>query len=168
MDIYNYLNNDGEDIHTRHCAVKLSKKIITDAINELLNFYALLVKAILNDIPNCALINDIYSFKMPNYIAILQLCGLVDISEDIYRSKILDRFHNIKDQAYSYKNERIAQKVLLEEFKSHIEFFASQLDIIKKNNMYDEDFLVYVIMFDIRHYKHNRNQSRTFRKENLK
>ncbi len=164
-DMHDYLNGDDSKLLTMSHTTKLNKDIITQAIVELKDFYSLLTLVIIEECESRdAIIEELYSYKMPNYIAILQHCGLVDVNEDVYRSKILDRFHNIKAQAINYRNERMDKKVLLKEIKSHVEFFSKQLDLIEKYNMYDEDFLIFTIMFDIRHFKHNRNNNKSLRK----
>jgi hypothetical protein len=74
----------------------------------------------------------------------------------VYRSKLLSRLLNIKEQVSNFKDGRMMQFALACEFSEHLKYLSSQINLVKENNMYGEDFLVYVIMFDIRHYKHNR------------
>ena len=92
--------------------------------------------------------------KVDNFIAVLQICGLVDLSNNQFRSKILSRIQNIKEQVSNYCDERMPQEKLEEEFVSHLDYFTQQKQMI--DQMQGEDFLVYVIMFDTRRYKHNR------------
>ena len=164
-DVYDYLEGNRPDIYTKTCAVKLDKELIKGAVNELYMLFSLIAEAISSGVIDHKTVCDIAEYKMPNYIAILQLCGLIDINDDVYRSKILSRFHNIKDEIISYRDMRMDKDKLLEEFRHHLEFFSEQLDYIKKYNMYGEDFLVYTIMFDIRHYKHNRNQNKVLKRK---
>ena len=42
---------------------------------------------------------------------------------------------------------------LIYEFEFQLQYISSQLYTIENTNMYEEDFLIYVIMFDIRPYK---------------
>lgn len=163
--IHDYLNGETDELLTMSPTTILSKEIIENALRELTEFYSLLTTALLEECnPMHEVIEKLYSYKMPNYIAVLQHSGLVDVNEDIYRSKILDRFHNIKAQTINYRNERMDKTLLLKELKAHVEFFSKQLNLINEYKMYDEDFLVFTIMFDIRHFKHNRNSNKSLRK----
>ena len=55
--------------------------------------------------------------------------------------------------------------IFANEYAEHIDYIGSQLKLINDYELYDEDFLIYVIMFDIRHYKRNR-KNKMLRKQN--
>lgn len=154
--IYMYLDGKDVDTHTKKCAIKLTRELIASARTEMFDFYNL-IKSV-HEV-NEYTFNEIYeisSFRLPNYIAILELCGIVDMNEDVFRSKFLARFLNIKDQIRNYRENRMDLHILDGEFTSHLEYLSEQINILKEYEISDEDFLAYVILFDIRHFKHNR------------
>lgn len=146
-----YLNNMPNHTNIKATATQLSLAIIQNAINEITALRDLIVKSIMEP-SNMDLVN----YNPVNYIALLQMCGLVDISNNVYRSKLLSRIINMKQQVRNYNDDKMRRATFAEEFRSHLEYVSYQLDIINTNKMYNEDFLVYIIMFDIRHYKKNR------------
>lgn len=165
MDVRDYLNGTLEgELNTKCSTCTLSKEIIQQAIKEVVGFYELVGRIAEQELVSSTEITEVMQYKLPCYTAILQICGLVDISEDAYRSKFLDRFINIKDQVTNYKDGRMDRAAFNSEFKAHLKYLSKQIGIIKDYNMYEEDFLVYTIMFDIRHYKHNRSR-RVLRKD---
>lgn len=148
-----YLNKKPNNINIKNSALILNSELIKRAISELNELHYLLSNVVENNVFNSDILYDILNFKPNNYIAILQICGLVDISNDIFRSKILSRILNIKEQIVNYKNGRMKKEKLIYEFEFQLQYISSQLYTIENTNMYEEDFLIYVIMFDIRPYK---------------
>ena len=164
-DLNLFLNGKINSINVKASTINLTKDLIQNAIKELNDFCLLLGKIAYKDDFSSQTLYDIIHFKLNNYIAILQLCGLLDISDDIYRSKTLARILNAKNQAENYKDGKMNSSLLVVEYIEHIAYFKSQFKIINEYKLYEEDFLIYVIMFDIRHYKHNR-KNRILRKDN--
>ena len=132
----------------------MSDELIQNAINEISTITDTLRAIVLNNDYNFTLLRSLQRMKVDNFIAVLQICGLVDLSNNQFRSKILSRIQNIKEQVSNYCDERMPQEKLEEEFVSHLAYFTQQKQMI--DQMQGEDFLVYVIMFDTRRYKHNR------------
>lgn len=166
IEMAHMLNDEPVDtcIELKNSTIKLVKPLIQSAMQEVFQFYDLVLNVATDDDYNYTTLKAIETFKVENYIAILELCGLVNISEDLYRSKFLSRFLNIKEQVKNYLEGRMKRDIFRSEFSEHLKYLRSQLNIIKEYNMTNEDFLVYTIMFDIRHYKHNR-KNRVFRKD---
>lgn len=163
-DLNLFLNGKISSINVKAPTISLTKKLIENAIKELNSFYQLLENVAYENDFSSQTIYDVIHFKLNSYIAILQLCGLLDISDDIYRSKTLARILNAKNQAENYKEGKMNSSLLVSEYIEHIAYFKSQFKIIEEYKLYEEDFLIYVIMFDIRHYKHNR-KNRILRKD---
>lgn len=162
LTVESCLNGNEVPTYLKNCATPLSKELIRNALSEILTFYKLLVYIQENDAYDSEYLYRVSTFKIPNYVALLEMCGILDVSNNIYRSKFLARFLNIKDQVQSYNEEKMSRKILDSEFKSHIEYITEQFSIIAKFNMSEEDILAFLILFDIRHYKHNR-KSRVYR-----
>ncbi len=157
-DLHAYLNGDLTVEYGNKCpTIVLSQQMIERAIDEIFDFYTLVSEvATGNGTLSHEHLDLILTYKIPNYIAILQLCGIVDLSEGLSRSKFLDRFLNIKDQVANYRDNRMKKETFLKEFREHLDYLSKQKKIIEEYNMKEEDFLVYSILFDIRHYKPNR------------
>ncbi len=155
-DLYRFLIGEKSEIYTKNCAIKLDKDIIQNALNELYKLYYLLKKvAIYNDY-SLNTLTELENLKISNYIAILQICGIVNIDENIYRSKLLSRFFNIKEQVKNYLDEKMIKTILSKEFSSHFKYISRQVQLLEKYNIANEDFIIFTIIFDIRHYKNSR------------
>lgn len=155
-DIHSYLDGKDVKINFKSCAVELSRPLLTNALKELFDLYHLINDVYEKDDYTFNELYQISTFRFPNYIAVLQLCGIIDINEDVYRSKLLARLLNIKDQVRNYRENRMTLDILKTEFSSHVDFLAEHVDRIREYDISEEDLPAYLIMFDVRHYKHNR------------
>ena len=155
-DVHSYLNGEDVEINFKSCAVSLNRQLLTNALKELFDLYHLITDVYEKNDYTFDELHAISSFRFPNYIAVLQLCGIIDINEDVYRSKLLARLLNIKDQVRNYRENRMNLDILKSEFSSHVDFLTEHVDRIREYDISEEDFPAYLIMFDIRHYKHNR------------
>lgn len=155
-DVHSYINGKDIEINFKSCAVELTRALLTNALKELFDLYHLIKDVHEKNDYTYDELYAISSFRFPNYIAVLQLCGIIDISEDVYRSKMLSRLLNIKDQVRSFRENRMILALLASEFSTHVEFLQEHIDRIREYDICEEDFPAYLIMFDIRHYKHNR------------
>lgn len=153
-EVATYLQNPNFSIHSENSAIHLSNELIQNAIAELFSVITLLKAIVLYDDYSYPLLRELQHVKIDNYIAILQICGLVDMNNNQFRSKNLSRIQNIKEQVSNYCDQKMPQEKLAEEFNSHLDYFTEQAELIE--TMQGEDFLIYVIMFDTRRYKYNR------------
>ena len=153
-EVANHLKGQTISMHSKNKTIYLSEELIQNAINEISTITDILRAIVLNNDYNFSQLRSLQRMKVDNFIAVLQICGLVDLSNNQFRSKILSRIQNIKEQVGNYCDERMPHEKLEEEFVSHLDYFTQQKQMI--DQMQGEDFLVYVIMFDTRRYKHNR------------
>ncbi len=156
LDLNEFLNGNIDNVNVKDSTIQLNKELINNAINEIYSFLNLLIDIVKDSNYSSKTIHDIIHFKFESYTAILQICGLINISDNVFRSKLIARVLNVKEQTINFKEERMSMSTLCHEFRQHIDFFANQISLIEENELTDEDFIIYVIMFDIRHYKHNR------------
>ena len=119
------------------------------AIKEILDFYTLISSN--NITPK--IINEILSYNLKYYIYILKFCNIIDTSENINYSKIYHRILNLKNNCISYLKNRVSINRLKDEFKIQYTFFKNYLYILNKYNLYNEDFIIYTILFDIKSNK---------------
>lgn len=160
-----YLNGQIESVNVKAPTITLKKQMIQNSIKEFCNFYALLKKVADDSDYSYQTLYDIIHFRLDNYTSILQLCGLINISDNEFRSKFLSRVINVKIQTENFKDGKMSPIIFANEYAEHIDYIGSQLKLINDYELYDEDFLIYVIMFDIRHYKRNR-KNKMLRKRN--
>lgn len=156
LELKNYLEGNSDYINVKSSVIKLTKELISNSIKEIHDFYDLIQKVAVQEDLSYDTLYKILHFSFESYIQLLQLCGLINISDNIFRSKLLARVLNAKEQVKNYKEDRMPYTTLEEEFIKHAEYLSSQLRLIEENNLTQEDFLIYIILFDIRHYKHNR------------
>ncbi len=155
LDMNEFLNGNIDNVNVKDSTIHLNKELINNAINEVYSFLNLLIDIVKDSNYSSKTIHDIIHFKFESYTAILQICGLINISDNVFRSKLIARVLNVKEQTLSFKEDRMSKSSLYHEFRQHIDFFANQISLIEKNKLTDEDFIIYVIMFDIKHYKHS-------------
>lgn len=156
LELKNYLEGNSDYINVKSSVIKLTKELISNSIKEIHDFYDLIQKVAVQEDLSYDTLYKILHFSFESYIQLLQLCGLINISDNIFRSKLLARVLNAKEQVKNYKEDRMPYTTLEEEFIKHAEYLSSQFRLIEENNLTQEDFLIYIILFDIRHYKHNR------------
>lgn len=156
LELKNYLEGNSDYINVKSSVIKLTKELISNSIKEIYDFYDLIQKVAVQEDLSYDTLYKILHFSFESYIQLLQLCGLINISDNIFRSKLLARVLNAKEQVKNYKEDRMPYTTLEEEFIKHAEYLSSQFRLIEENNLTQEDFLIYIILFDIRHYKHNR------------
>lgn len=156
LELKNYLEGNSDYINVKSSVIKLTKELISNSIKEIYDFYDLIQKVAIQEDLSYDTLYKILHFSFESYIQLLQLCGLINISDNIFRSKLLARVLNAKEQVKNYKEDRMPYTTLEEEFIKHAEYLSSQFRLIEENNLTQEDFLIYIILFDIRHYKHNR------------
>lgn len=156
LELNNYLEGNTDYINVKSSAIKLDKDLLSNSLREIYDFYDLVLKVAHEKDLSYDTLYKIAHFSFDSYTQVLQLCGLINISENIFRSKLLARILNAKEQVKNYKEDRMPYTTLEEEFIKHAIYLSSQINLIKENNLFDEDFIIYIIMFDIRHYKHNR------------
>lgn len=149
-----HLKDQTKPVHSENKTINLTEELIDGAIADIYNIYTVLNAIVLCNDYSFPLLRELQHIKVDNFIAILQVCGLVDLNNNQFRSKLLSRIQNIKEQVSNYCDEKMPQEKLVEEFTSHLDYFTQQKQMI--DQMQGEDFLVYVIMFDTRRYKHNR------------
>lgn len=131
--------------------IELNLNTIKLAINEIVNFHNILS---LNNITYK--INAILNYKLKYYIYILKFCNILNIYENTNYSKIYHRIFNLKDNCISYLKNKISIDKLKNEVKIQYEFFGNYLYILNRYNLYNEDFIIYTILFDIKSNKqHN-------------
>lgn len=154
LDLHSYLNGTKAKINTVNCAFKLDNYIVQKAMFEIFEFYSLLESTFNKNRFHEEILDELYSYKISNYIAILQFLNLVDINNDICNSKILSRFHNIKEEIDNYYDDKMNQLILINEFNEHLKYFSKQIEFIKQYKLLEaEDFLIYILLFDIKHNK---------------
>lgn len=151
-----YLNDKENFVNIKDSTVVLNKQVIQKALQELIELRDMVSDVVQKNAVTSENVYALLHFKPENYIAILQICGLVDISNNVFRSKMLSRILNIKDQLYNYKSGRMPLCTLLDKFNLHLDYISSQIELIQNNKLYDEDFLVYTILFDIQRYTNNK------------
>ncbi len=156
LELKDYLEGNTDYINVKSSVIKLTKELISNSIEEIYGFYNLVQNVANQKDLSYDTLYKIVHFNFESYTQILQLCGLVNISDNIFRSKLLARILNAKEQVKNYKEDRMPYTTLEEEFIKHADYLSSQVKLIEENNLTQEDFLIYVIVFDIRHYKHNR------------
>lgn len=156
LELKDYLEGNTDYINVKSSVIKLTKELISNSIEEIYGFYNLVQKVANQKNLSYDTLYKIVHFNFESYTQILQLCGLVNISDNIFRSKLLARILNAKEQVKNYKEDRMPYTTLEEEFVKHEDYLLSQIKLIEENNLIQEDFLIYVIVFDIRHFKHNR------------
>lgn len=155
-ELKDYLEGNTDYINVKSSVIKLTKELISNSIEEIYGFYDLVQNVANQKDLSYDTLYKIVHFNFESYTQILQLCGLVNISDNIFRSKLLARILNAKEQVKNYKEDRMPYTTLEEEFIKHADYLSSQVKLIEENNLTQEDFLIYVIVFDIRHFKHNR------------
>lgn len=156
LELKDYLEGNTDYINVKSSVIKLTKELISNSIEEIYGFYDLVQNVANQKDLSYDTLYKIVHFNFESYTQILQLCGLVNISDNIFRSKLLARILNAKEQVKNYKEDRMPYTTLEEEFIKHADYLSSQVKLIEENNLTQEDFLIYVIVFDIRHFKHNR------------
>lgn len=156
LELKDYLEGNTDYINVKSSVIKLTKELISNSIEEIYGFYNLVQKVANQKDLSYDTLYKIVHFNFESYTQILQLCGLVNISDNIFRSKLLARILNAKEQVKNYKEDRMPYTTLEEEFVKHADYLLLQIKLIEENNLIQEDFLIYVIVFDIRHFKHNR------------
>lgn len=156
LELKGYLEGNTDYINVKSSVIKLTKELISNSIREIYEFYDLVQKVATHKDLSYDTLYKISHFSFESYVQILQLCGLINISDNIFRSKLLARALNAKEQVKNYKEDRMPHTTLEDEFIKHAEYLSSQIRIIEEYNLIHEDFVIYVILFDIRHFKHNR------------
>lgn len=144
---YNLLKNNTIKNYTQ---IKLNSNIINHSIHELTSLYYLLNNKHITK----KIMNILLKYNLKNYKKVLQFCEIIDIDKNIYHSKILSRLLNLRKQIQSYKNNNLPKELLIKEINTQKSFLNKHLNIIQKYNLYSEDFIIYTILFDI---KHNNN-----------
>lgn len=153
-----YLNNKQNVLKLHDNFIHLNTKIIKNAKLELKNLHLLLKHIINTQDFSSKTINSLLEFKLDNYIALLQLCGLVNISDNIFKSKILSIFLNIKEEFNNYNDGRMNFSRLIVNLIEYENYISSQINLIDNYFLYDEDFLVYIIMFDTKQISNTRKK----------
>ncbi len=143
-----YLNSKSNNLKLHDKFIHLNNEMIKNAKIELQNLYSLLRHIIDNSDFSSETINKVLDLEIDNYIAILQLCGIVNISNNIFKSKILSIFLIIKEELNNYIDGRMNFSRLLANLKEYKEYILGQINWIDNYFLYDEDFLIYIIMFD--------------------
>jgi len=87
--------------------------------------------------------------SIQNYVQILEFCGIVNVSQRRYRSKILSRFQNMKDLASKCKFYKITQKDFIKEVNNQLDYINTQIETIKRFNLKKENIILFAILFDI-------------------
>lgn len=152
MELKLYLEGKPSSLTLKNLNITLDSHLIDNAIEEIYKLYYL-IDVVLNrkDFYDNTF-NKLLSFQMDNYISILQLFGLINISNNIYNSKMLSILLTLKEIVKNYKHGKITKKVFTNELTLCFNYLSTQLDILKHNFLYKEDFLIYIIIFDIRKY----------------
>ena len=128
--------------------IELNLTTIKLAIDEIVKFYNILN---LNNIPYK--INAILNYKLEYYIYVLKFCNILNIYENTNYSKIYHRIFNLKSNCNSYLKNKISINKLKNEFEIQYSFFYNYLYILNNYNLYNEDFIIYTILFDIKSNK---------------
>lgn len=146
-----YLNNKQNNLKLHDKFIHLDTEIIRTAKIELKKLYFLLQHIISQNDFSSQTINKALNLELDNYIAILQLCGLVNISNNVFKSKLLSIFLNIKEELNNYVDGRMNFSRLLVSLREYENYIFYQINLIDNYFSSDEDFLVYIIMFDTKH-----------------
>ncbi len=132
-------------------SIKISTNIINNAIHEIKEINFLLNQEYITN----ELIEKILKCNLRNYIKILKFCSIIDTNKNICHSKILSRISNLKKQLISYLNKNLSIELLAKEFGIQKYYINNYLNTMQKYNLYNEDFIIYTILFDIKHTKNN-------------
>lgn len=145
-----YLNNKPNSLTMKNLNITLNIQLIENATEELYKLYYLINQVLDSKDLYHSTFDEILDFQMDNYISLLLLCGLINISNNTYNSKILSILLRLKRKLNDYRYGKIRKSVLINELTLHLNYLSVQLDIIKHNILYKEDFLIYILLFDIR------------------
>lgn len=155
--LYEYLNDNTKSINVTNCCFKIDNNIIQNAMTEIFNFHTLLAAIFSKGTFHEEIANELFSYKISNYIVILQFLNLVDINNCTNSSKILSRFYNIKEQLNNYYDDKMDRLILIKEINEHTKYFSKQIAFIREYNLLKaEDFLLYILLFDIKHNKNTK------------
>lgn len=154
--MHSYFNNEDVNLKFFNPIIKLNLNILRDAELELRTLSRMLKDSNDGQMINYEMIKEIRAYNISNYIAILEVLGIVDVNNCVYCSKILARLLNIKEQIDHFMVKKMDITLLISELKSHNEFFYEQVAYIDKFKLYGQDFILYPILFDMRKNKENK------------
>ncbi len=130
-------------------AILPTRNIIKNALYEIANWIYLLKEILVsNDITT--LYSDIYSLSMINYIVLTSFCGITDFSKNINNSRTLRRFINFQKESKQFIKGDIHIDAYLKEVANHKQFLEETFRTFFKYDLLEEDFLAFILLFDIR------------------
>ena len=132
-----------------------TKQIISNAILEIKNWHDAL-ESILNGSNRIMLYNVVNNLSMMNYIVLANFCGIADFCKNINNSRILRRFVNFQSQTEQLSRGCISFETYLSEVANHKAYIESMYNIYTDFDLAEENFLTFMLLFDIRK---NRNRN---------
>ncbi|MDO4282428.1 MAG: hypothetical protein Q4D02_02225 [Clostridia bacterium] len=157
-DMVNYiLQNEGNVDKSKIAEIDMNsilptKEIIANAMIEIQNWYILL-KEILEKCSLSELYERATKLSMMNYIILANFCGITDFCKNINNSRMLRRFSNFQNQTNQLSRGSIPLGAYLNEVQNHKEYIESMYKIYAEFELEEEDFLQFMLLFDIRKNK---------------